>query len=113
MKLARMARPTRSVPWRLSLVLLALSLAGSAAQAGEAEPATATLPCPDLMTERECAAHRDTLAALGPGPEREAYLSTHAQLMLERERACACTRGPERDARPARRPLDRQALLRW
>ncbi len=48
--------------------------------------------CPSLLTEVECRTHHRILQVLPAGEERRAYLTMHAQLLEERQAACACTR---------------------
>jgi hypothetical protein len=48
--------------------------------------------CHLLMTQKECGAMQTTLARLGEGEARQAFLDTHFALMREREAACDCSR---------------------
>lgn len=60
--------------------------------------------CHVLLTEAECARHRDALASLPNVAARHAYLAEHGIALLEREAMCSCKRNPPSAATaPARR----------
>jgi len=75
----------RSLMFILSLAIHAPGGAGDLPP-----PAEADSVCPALMTEKECADHAHALSRLSRGGAREAYLVAHAEMMREREKACAC-----------------------
>ncbi len=73
-------------------LLLCLGFSGFAQASEEEEWARALeIPCHPLVTPAECRAHRDLLARLPDGPERNAYLARHIALMEERVKSCGCS----------------------
>lgn len=73
-------------------VLLCLGLPGFAQASEEDEWARALeIPCHPLITPVECRAHRDLLARLPEGTERNAYMARHIALVEERVRSCGCS----------------------
>lgn len=81
---------------RSGLVVIAGLIAGLAGSVQAAERVEAGVPqnaggCPSLMTELECQAHRQIMAVLSHGAERNAYLGMHEQLLGERRALCGAS----------------------
>lgn len=81
-----------SMRFRFIVLSAMLSLLSALAwsDAGKAGTNKQEEPCHILMTQQECTQFRATLAKLPPGPTRDQTLEWNAQLMKEREGACAC-----------------------
>lgn len=77
-------------------MLVALSLAQVGARAAEEKYdwMADARGCHALLTDSECAKHRDSLAALPNLAARYAYLSEQGIALQEREAMCSCKRMP-------------------
>ena len=81
------------------MMATAMLLASANIHAMETTPMAAGLStsskepaCHSLMTEKECATFRSTLATLPTGKIRDQFLNEHVALMREREILCSCNR---------------------
>lgn len=83
---------------KLTLMLASMLLHSAPILAGESGAMEVSVParapgvdCHRLMTEKECDAHKSSLALLPLGDARDRFLAEHAANMREREAACGCT----------------------
>jgi hypothetical protein len=81
-----------SMRFRFIVLSAVLSLLSALAWSDAGKPVTNKQeePCHILMTQQECTQFHATLAKLPAGPRRDQMLEWNAQLMKEREGACAC-----------------------
>jgi hypothetical protein len=74
-----------------TLLLCTLFSGYALASEGDAWAGAEAPSCHFLLAPPECRAHRDLLARLPEGAEREAYLARHFAMLEERARSCACS----------------------
>lgn len=89
-------------------MLAALPMVHANAHAAGTEPLdwmTNADGCHVLLTERECALHRQALATMTSLPQRYAYLAEQGIALQEREAMCSCKRNPPATAYYPQRKL--------
>jgi hypothetical protein len=73
------------------LGLIGFGLSNVAAATEEEWVRALEIPCHPLVTAAECRVHRDRLASLAEGPEKQHYMAQHLAMVEDRVHACGCT----------------------